>query len=191
MPEARSTVVHPTLVQHPVPTMSETTTGTAAPAPGNTSPEGYLEWLGNHHELIDHPEGPIHVFSSASVPIIRPSPVLWAFNVHWILYGFTWFLRGTIDLTSLNISADFSLAVPLLNLAKLATVKGPLRGQGTRVDFHIGLTQGWARFYEHDGYLYVEMSVTELFRRTLPGKPQTIRLIRLPVAAPKLQFLAE
>jgi hypothetical protein len=88
----------------------------------------------------------------------------------------------------LNISADFSLAVPLLNLAKLATVKGPLRGQGTRVEFHIGLAQGWARFYEHDGYLYVEMSVTELFGRTLPGKPQTVRLIRLPVATPKLQF---
>jgi hypothetical protein len=68
-------------------------------------------------------------------------------------------------------------------------VKGPLRGQGTRVDFRIGLTQGWARFYEHDGYLYVEMSITELFSRTFPGKPQTIRLIKLPVAAPKHQFL--
>jgi hypothetical protein len=80
----------------------------------------------------------------------------------------------------LEIDALLSINLIVLIYLSPVTVKGSLRGDGVKVNFDYGsLIRGWARFYEKDRYLYVELFVDEVLGHHFP-KPKTIRLLHIP-----------
>ncbi|KAH9959369.1 hypothetical protein BJV74DRAFT_788840, partial [Russula compacta] len=86
-------------------------------------------------------------------------------------------LKGSINLSTLSISATFSVRVPILGTFTLANLNGNLN-DGVSVTFGVsGILSGTAKFYVKDKWLYVDLSAT-VFGTTYG--PISIGLIPLP-----------
>ncbi|KAH9962526.1 hypothetical protein BJV74DRAFT_990920 [Russula compacta] len=134
---------------------------------------------GHHHAAKDTRSSQVvQVFAIAGHPVFGDERSSYDFDIEFGFAGLTWILRGSINLSTLSISASFLVRIPLLGTITLASLNGSLL-EGVSVTFGIsGILSGTAKFYVRDKWLYVDLSAT-VFGSTYG--PITIGLIPLPI----------
>ncbi|EIW74806.1 hypothetical protein CONPUDRAFT_66572, partial [Coniophora puteana RWD-64-598 SS2] len=86
-------------------------------------------------------------------------------------------LKGSVNLTSLQIDASFSVRIPIIGTFQLASFQGNLI-EGVKFTFGIsGILSGEARVYLKDKWLWLDLSATVFGSKY---GPLSIKLIPLP-----------
>ncbi|KAJ7277157.1 hypothetical protein C8J57DRAFT_1308669 [Mycena rebaudengoi] len=116
----------------------------------------------------------------AGPPVFGNSdPGRYDFHVEVPLWGVTWLLHGYTD-AKLAMNATFSIRLPFVGTTQLANLKGNL-ADGITLIFDIKiLSNGKAKFYISDKWLYLNLSAT------VYGKahgPTAFGLFPLPLGA--------
>ncbi|KAH9996390.1 hypothetical protein BJV74DRAFT_883678 [Russula compacta] len=133
----------------------------------------------HHNEHVDEKTGQvIHVFAVAGPPPFGASSAAgeWDFNIQFSVLGLTFKLSGSVNLSTLSVSASLSIHLPFIGDVTLASVNGNLK-DGVSVTFGVsGVVSGKARFYLKGKELWVDLTATIFGHSTTVS----IKLITLP-----------